>query len=88
MFNDKVHKVNLSLWIFSRKRSSEWAVSTELSQILMPAFKTALKNKSKKVQPLIPVKDPQISLNLDCTLLIHKYLNTDSHIMLKVDAEW
>lgn len=37
----------------------------------MPAFKTALKNKSKTVQPLKPVKAPQTSPNIDCTLLIY-----------------
>lgn len=69
MFNDKVYKA-CSACGYLPGREAEWAVSTKLSQILMPAFKTALKNKSKKVQQLISAKDPQISSKLDCTLLI------------------
>lgn len=69
MLNDKIHEACSACGYFPGREALN--VATKLSQILMPAFKTALKNKSKKVQQLISTKDPQISSELDCTLLTY-----------------
>lgn len=71
VFNDKVHKAcSVCGYFLGREALNGLCQQNCLKSLCLP-LKLLCKNKSKEVQPLIPVKDPQTSSNLDCTLLIY-----------------